>query len=382
MDLQYTPEQNQLRESVERFVRDEYDFAHRRRLVASEPGHDERHWRSYADFGWLAVPFSEEDGGIGGDAVDTGIVMEGVGRGLLLEPYLANVVLAGGMLAALASAAQKERWLQPMMAGRHKLALAYAEPASRYEIEHCATTARRDAEGWALDGEKVLVHGGASADHFVVVARTAGDVADGGGLSAFLVDAKAPGLSVRAYATHDGSRAADLRLDGVRAGTVQLLGEEGGALPALERVVDQAIAASASEAVGAMAMLVDMTLEYLKTRQQFGRPIGTNQALQHRMVDMYIALDEARSMALYGALMLREADPAVRRKALSATKIEIDRTARRVGQEAVQLHGAMGVTEELAVGHYFKRLSMIGVSFGDSSWHLQRHARQAEEAAA
>ena len=174
MDLQYTPEQNQLRESVERFVRDEYDFAHRRRLVASEPGYDEHHWRSFADFGWLAVPFSEDDGGIGGDAIDTGIVMEGVGRGLLLEPYLANVVLAGGMLASLGNSAQKERWLQPMMAGRHKLSLAYAEPASRYEIAHCATCARRDAEGWAIDGEKVLVHGGAAADHFVVIARTSG----------------------------------------------------------------------------------------------------------------------------------------------------------------------------------------------------------------
>jgi alkylation response protein AidB-like acyl-CoA dehydrogenase len=378
MDLQYTPEQNQLRESVERFVREEYDFSHRRKLVASDSGHDERHWRSYAEFGWLAVPFSEEDGGIGGDATDTGIVMEGVGRGLLLEPYLANVVLAGGMLAALGNAQQKAQWLQPMMAGAHKLALAYAEPGSRYDIAQCATTARRDAEGWALDGHKVLVHGGAAADFLVVVARTSGEPSDAAGLSAFVVDAKAHGVGVRGYATHDGSRAADLHFDGVRATAAQLLdthGNEGGALPALERVIDQAIAAVASEAVGAMATLVDMTLEYLKTRQQFGRPIGTNQALQHRMVDMYIALDEARSMALYGALMLRESDPAARRKALSATKIEIDRTARRVGQEAVQLHGAMGVTEELAVGHYFKRLSMIGVSFGDSSWHLQRHAQ-------
>lgn len=369
MDLQYTPEQNQLRESVERFVREEYDFAHRRKLVTSEQGHDERHWRSYADFGWLAVPFSEEDGGIGGDATDTGIVMEGVGRGLLLEPYLANVVLAGGMLAALGSAEQKAKFLQPMMTGEHKLALAYAEPGSRYEIDHCTTTARKDAEGWALDGAKSLVHGGTAADFIVVVARTAN------GLGAFVVDAKAQGVSVHGYATHDGSRAADVTLRGVRLDDARLLGQEGEALAALERVIDQAIAAVASEAVGAMATLVDMTLDYLKTRQQFGRPIGTNQALQHRMVDMYIALDEARSMALYGALMLREADAPARRKALSAVKIEIDRTAKRVGQEAVQLHGAMGVTEELAVGHYFKRLSMIGVSFGDSSWHLRRHAQ-------
>lgn len=375
MDLQYTPEQNQLRESVERFVREEYDFAHRRRLVAGEPGHDEKHWRSYAEFGWLAVPFSEDDGGIGGDATDTGIVMEGIGRGLLLEPYLGNVVLAGGMLAALGSAQQKAQWLQPMMAGAHKLALAYAEPESRYELAHCTTTARRDAEGWRIDGRKSFVHGGGAADFFVVIARTSGEASDAAGLSAFLVDANTPGLDAKTYATHDGSRAADLLFEGVHADPSRLLGDAGAALPTLELVIDQAIAAIASEAVGAMSTLVDMTLDYLKTRQQFGRPIGTNQALQHRMVDMYIALDEARSMALYGALMLGEADAAARRKALSATKIEIDRTARRVGQEAVQLHGAMGVTEELAVGHYFKRLSMIGVSFGDMSWHLQRHAQ-------
>jgi alkylation response protein AidB-like acyl-CoA dehydrogenase len=374
MDLQYTPEQNQLRESVERFVREEYDFAHRRKLVTSDTGHDESCWRSYAEFGWLAVPFSEEDGGIGGDATDTGIVMEGVGRGLLLEPYLANVVLGGGVLAALGSAGQKAQFLQPMMAGAHKLALAYAEPESRYELAHCETTARRDGDGWRIDGRKSFVHGGSAADFYVVIARTSGEASDSKGLTALVVDAKAKGLEVRPYATHDGSRAADLVFEGVRLDASRRLGDEGAALPALELVIDQAIAAIASEAVGAMSTLVDMTLDYLKTRQQFGRPIGTNQALQHRMVDMYIALDEARSMALYGALMLGEADAAVRRKALSATKIEIDRTARRVGQEAVQLHGAMGVTEELAVGHYFKRLSMIGVTFGDMSWHLQRHA--------
>ncbi|RYF31011.1 MAG: acyl-CoA dehydrogenase [Comamonadaceae bacterium] len=377
MDLQYTPEQDQLRESVERFVRDEYDFTRRRKLSATDTGHDEACWRQYADFGWLAIPFSEEEGGIGGDATDTGIVMEGVGRGLLLEPYLANVVLAGGVISALGSAAQKAEWLQPMMTGERKLALAYAEPGARYELAHCATTARRDGAGFVLDGQKSLVYGGAAAGVYVVVARTSGKPTETDGLSAFIVDAGTPGLEVTPYALHDGQRAADLALKGVRVDAARLLGEEGKAFAALEKVVDQAIAALASEAVGAMAMLVDQTLEYLKTRQQFGRPIGTNQALQHRMVDMYIALDEARSMALYGALMLREPDAAARRKALSATKIEIDRTGRLVGQEAVQMHGGMGVTEELAIGHYFKRLSMIGVSFGDTDFHLRRYAAAA-----
>jgi alkylation response protein AidB-like acyl-CoA dehydrogenase len=374
MDLQYSPEQLQLRESVERFVREEYDFNRRRKLAAGEPGHDEACWKQYADFGWLAVPFKEEDGGIGGGAADVGLVMEGVGRGLLLEPYLANVVLAGGMLDALGSAAQKAEWLQPMMAGQCKLALAYAEPGARYELAHCETRVERKGGRLRISGRKVLVHGGGVADAFVVVARSAGAADEEAGLTALLVPAGAEGLSVRRYALHDGTRAADLLFDGVPVEASGLLGEEGRAYPALELVIDQAIAAIASEAVGAMSALVDTTLEYLKTRKQFGRPIGTNQALQHRMVDMHIALDEARSMALYGALMLAEPDARARRKALSATKIEIDRTARLVGQEAVQLHGAMGVTEELAVGHYFKRLSMIGVSFGDASWHLRRHA--------
>ena len=373
MDLQYTPEQNQLRESVERFVREEYDFTQRRKRVATELGYDDDCWRRYAEFGWLAIPFKEEDGGIGGDAADTGIVMEGIGRGLLLEPYLANVVLAGGVLDALGSSAQKAEWLQPMMVGDHKLALAYAEPEARYETAFCSTTARRDGLGYLIDGHKSLVYGGSTADVYVVIVRSGGTVDAREGLTALVVDAGSAGLAIKSYALHDGQRAADLTFDGVRANEMHRLGEEGEAGPVLDLVVDKAIAAVASEAVGAMTILVNMTLEYLKTRQQFGRPIGANQALQHRMVDMYIALDEARSMALYGTLMLTETDPAVRRKALSATKIEIDRTARLVGQEAVQLHGAMGVTEELAVGHYFKRLSMIGVSFGDMGWHLLRY---------
>lgn len=376
MDLQYTPEQIQLRESVERFVREAYDFSHRRKVVGSDLGYDESCWRMVAEFGWLAIPFSEDEGGLGGDATDTGIVMEGVGRGLLLEPYLASVVLGGGMVSALGSVAQKAEWLQPMMGGERKLSLAYAEPGTRYELFEGETSARLDGQSYVIDGHKSLVYGGAAADVFIVIARTSGQPGERAGLSAFAIDAGTHGLSLTPYATHDGQRAAELTLKGVRVDAARRLGEEGAAGDALERVIDQAIAAVASEAVGAMTVLVDSTLEYLKTRQQFGRPIGTNQALQHRMVDMYIALDEARSMALYGALMLREQDAAARRKALSAAKIEIDRTARLIGQEAVQMHGAMGVTEELAVSHYFKRLAMIELSFGDTDWHVERYMAQ------
>ncbi len=376
MNLQHSAEQLQLRDSVERFVREEYDFAHRRRLLTGEPGYDEACWQSLAQFGWLGIPFDEADGGIGGGAIEVGLVMEGIGRGLLLEPYLASVVLAGGMLARLGSSAQKAQWLAPMIAGQTRLALAHAERGARHERSHCETRVRREGAELVISGHKSRVFGGNGADAFVVIARGAGATLDTHGLCALLVPADCAGVRTTTHAMHDGTRAADLDLEQVRLPESALLGAQDEAWATLDLVLDHGIAALAAEAVGAMEVLVDATLDHLKTRKQFGRPIGSNQALQHRMVDMHIALDEARAMALYGALMLAEQDVAARRKALSATKIEIDRTARLIGQEAVQLHGAMGVTEEMKVGHYFKRLTMIGLSLGDSDWHLRRYAAQ------
>ncbi|MEN2989811.1 acyl-CoA dehydrogenase [Tistrella sp. BH-R2-4] len=385
MDLNYSAEQDMLRESVERFMRDVYAFTTRQKLLkqawndgagAAEARavHAGPHWRRFAELGWLAVPFAEEDGGIGGGPVDFGIVMEGIGRGLAIEPVLPTV-LAARLVAEIGTADQKASWLTPALEGRKRLALAFAERQSRYDLADCATAATASGDGWVLDGAKAVVLGGHAADGFVVVARSAGARRDAAGISLFLVDADAAGLSVRAYRTNDGTGAADISLRNVSVPASALLGRAGQGAGDLERAVDFAIAAVASEAVGVMAALCEQTLEYLKTRRQFGRPLGDNQVLQHRMVDMVIATEEARSAALHGALMMAVDDPRARARALSLTKIEIGRTATRVGQEAVQLHGAMGVTEELAIGHYFKRLTAIAASFGDIDWHTRRVAR-------
>ncbi|MEN2977527.1 acyl-CoA dehydrogenase (plasmid) [Tistrella bauzanensis] len=390
MDLNYSAEQDMLRESVERFMRDVYAFTTRQKLLKqawndgagaaeARAAHAGPHWRRFAELGWLAVPFTEDDGGIGGGPVDFGIVMEGIGRGLAIEPVLPTV-LAARLVAELGTADQKASWLTPALEGRKRLALAFAERQSRYDLTDCATTATASGatasdDGWVLDGAKAVVLGGHAADGFVVVARSAGARRDADGISLFLVDADAAGLSVRAYRTNDGTGAADISLRQVAVPASALLGRAGQGAGDLERAVDFAIAAVASEAVGVMAALCEQTLEYLKTRRQFGRPLGDNQVLQHRMVDMVIATEEARSAALHGALMMAVDDPRARARALSLTKIEIGRTATRVGQEAVQLHGAMGVTEELAIGHYFKRLTAIAASFGDIDWHTRRVAR-------
>ncbi|GGC72622.1 acyl-CoA dehydrogenase family protein [Chelatococcus reniformis] len=372
MDLEYSTEQSLLRDSVERFVRDDYAFQARQKILANG-GFSAPHWTTFAELGWLGIPFAEEDGGFGGSAVDLAVIMEGVGRGLVLEPFLPTI-MAGGLIAAAASSAQKQAWLTPLIAGECKLAVAFAEPQSRYDLADCTTRAAATGAGWRLEGRKCVVVGGKIADAFIVVARTSGDRRDRTGLSLFLVPADADGLTVRRYDTNDGQGAADLELAGVALGPDALLGPDGAALDPLERAVDGATAAVAAEAVGAMAALCDATLAYLKVRKQFGKPLGSNQALQHRMVDMVIALEEARSAALAASLSMTEDDAAARSRAISLAKIEIGRTATKVGQEAVQLHGAMGVTDELDVGHYFKRLTIIATSFGNADWHIRRVA--------
>jgi len=371
MDLNYSDEQTMLRESVDRFVREEYSFQRRQQLLATEAGYSEELWRQYAELGWLSMPFSEEDGGVGGSAVDVAIIMEGVGRGLILEPYLPSI-MAGRLIAALGSSSQKANYLAPLMEGRIKLALAFAEPQSRYDLRDCGTIAKAHGAGFSINGRKSVVIGGHAADIFVVLARTGGSPTDKEGLSLFLLDRKDRGLEIRPYRTNDGTGAAELVLREVVVEQDRLLGGSGIAFEALEEVVDFGIACIAAEATGIMDALCAATLDYLKTRKQFGKTLGDNQALQHRMADMVIATEEARSSALYGALMMNERDGSARLRALSLAKIEIGRTGTKVGQEAVQLHGAMGMTEELAVGHFFKRLTAIGATFGDAGWHTYR----------
>lgn len=366
MDFNYTEEQIALQDTLRRFYARDYGFEHRRALAKSADGFDRSAWATFADFGILALPFPEDFGGLNGNAVDTMLVMEMLGRGLALEPYLATVVLCGGLIRDAGSAAQKDALLPAIGGGELMLALAHHEPGGRYELDRVATTAQAANGGWRLDGSKAVVLGAPSAGKLIVSAR------DGIGLSLFLVDAAAPGVNLRGYPTQDGARAANLTLTGVQVAADALLGPAGGALPLIERVIDQANAALCAEAVGIMAALNEVTLEYLKTRKQFGVPIGKFQALQHRMADMVIATEQARSMATLAAVRADSADAVERSRAIAAAKTYVLQSARLVGQQAVQLHGGMGVTDELNVGHYFKRLTMIGLTFGDVDYHLGR----------
>ena len=366
MNFNYTEEQLALQDTLRRFIAKDYAFEHRRALAKSADGFDREAWKTFADFGILALPFHEDFGGLNGTAVDTMLVMEMLGRGLALEPYVSTVVLCGGLIRDAGSAAQKEALLPAIAGGELMLALAHHEPGGRYEIERVATTATPTGSGWQLDGAKAVVLGAPSADKLIVSAR------DGKGVSLFLVDPKAPGVSMRAYPTQDGARAADIRLAKVAVGSDALIGPAGNALPVIERALDYANAALCAEAVGVMSALNEVTLEYLKTRKQFGVPIGNFQALQHRMADMVIATEQARSMATLAAVRVDSADAAERCRAVAAAKAYVSQSARLVGQQAVQLHGGMGVVDELNVSHYFKRLTMIGLTFGDADYHLGR----------
>lgn len=368
MDLNFSEEQNMLKDSVARWVRDQYSFQHRQQRLADG---DADLWPSFAELGWLAIPFSEDQGGIGGGAVDVGIVMEGLGRALAVEPYLPHL-LACQLLARLAPAPLKERYLPAALSGECRLALAFIEAGGRYCPWFCATTASEKEGGYIIDGGKDWVPGGQHADVYLVIARTTGDVRDSDGLSLFLVDREHPNLRVRSVRSNDAIGAAQLRFEGIELNADARLGDADNIWPELEHTLDLGVVYQCWEAVGAMAALCDETLEYLKTRKQFGRPLAANQALQHRMVDVFIAVEEARSSALRAALAMDTDDTDERRRNVSLSKIAVDRCARLVGQEAVQLHGAMGVTDELSVGHYFKRLTAITATFGDSEWHARR----------
>jgi alkylation response protein AidB-like acyl-CoA dehydrogenase len=372
MDFRLTEEQLALQETLRRYLGKHYDFEQRRALARSPLGYSAQAWAQYAELGLLGLPFPEEFGGLGGSGVDIMAVMELIGQGLLLEPYVSTVVLCGGVLRDAAARAVKETLLPQIAAGKLKLALAAHEAAGRYELAHVAATAVRDGEGWRLAGRKSVVLDAPSADYFLVSARSGGHRTDAEGISLFLVRRDAPGLTLQAYATQSGGRAADLQLENVPLEGDAIVGAPGRALPIIERAVDQGIAALCAEAMGIVTALNEATLNHLKTRKQFGTVIGSFQALQHRMVDMYIAAEQTRSMAIIAAIEAGSEEPAARRHAISGAKAYIGRAARFVGQQAVQLHGAMGVVDELNVGHYFKRLTMIDMTFGDADHHLAR----------
>ena len=374
MDFDLTEEQRLLRDSVERLLADHYGFDKRRAHLAEPDGWSRTLWSQYAELGLLGLPFAESYGGFGGGSIDVMLVMEAFGRVLALEPYLATVVLAGTALRRAGSEAQKSAILPQIAEGKTILAFAHGERQARYDLSDVLATAKLKPGSWVLDGAKSVVLHGDSAQRLIVSARTAGDRDDPDGITLFLVDTAASGVARRSYPMRDGTRAAEISLSGVEVGRDDLLGEVGAALPVIERVAEAGIAATAAEAIGAMETMQAMTLEYLKTRQQFGRPIGDNQVLQHRAAEMLMALEQGRSMAMLAAMMVDEPDAAERAHNIAMAKVGVGQASKFVSQNAIQLHGGIGMTEEYAVGHYFRRCMVIEHMFGDSAHHLSRLA--------
>jgi len=373
VDFKLSEEQTLLKDSVERFLADEYSLEKRRALVASEEGFNRTNWKTFADLGWLAVPFAEANGGLGGGPVEIMVLMESFGRSLVVEPYLHVIVTAASLIETLGAEGLKASIMPEIISGQKLVTLAHVEPQARYNLSDVVTKASKTSDGFKLSGHKAVVFYGGSADHFVVSARTSGNQTDESGISLFLVDSKLPGITKHPYPTIDGLKAAEVIMNEVEVSKNRLIGDEGSAFIALEAIVDNAITAACAEAVGIMDSLHEQTLEYLNTREQFGTKLGKFQALQHRSVDMFVACQEARSMVYLATLSLKR-NRTERIRAVSAAKAHIGQKGRLVGQEAVQMHGGMGMTDELAIGHYFKRLTMIDTLFGNSDFHLERFA--------
>ncbi|TDI59373.1 MAG: pimeloyl-CoA dehydrogenase small subunit [Alphaproteobacteria bacterium] len=373
MDLLPTEEQRLLKESVDRFIDADYTFDKRRQWAAGDGGFSPDNWATFADLGWLALSIPEDHGGLGGSLSDTVVLCRAFGRGLVVEPYLSTVIVGAGLVTVAGSEAQRNDILPKVAEGHMKLAFAHSERQSRYDLFDVATEARADGDGFVLTGHKAVVFNADTADRLIVGARVSGDRRDRIGIGLFLVDPKADGVRLRAYQTQDGGRAAEVALDGVTVGADAVLGSAENGLAAIELVVDYAMIALAAEAAGAMETLNSQTSEFLGTREQFGVAIGTFQILQHTAVDMFMEQELAMSLMERAAASV-SGEPAVRAKAAAAAKIRAGRAGKIVGQSAVHLHGGMGMTDELPVGHYFKRLAMIDVTYGTADHHLKRLA--------
>jgi alkylation response protein AidB-like acyl-CoA dehydrogenase len=382
MDFSLTEEQQMLQDSVERFLEKNYSFELRRSMVNEREAMSEEVWKGFAELGLLGVPFPEEYGGFGGGGIETMLVMEALGRHLVMEPYLSTVVMVGGLVDIGAADWQKKILLPGIVGGSMLLSFAHYERESRFDLGHVATTAKADGNNWVLEGKKTLVLNAPVAEKLIVSARTQGEAGDRDGVTLFIVECDEENLGGQEYPLFDGTRALDVQLNGVRVGPESVIGTINGGMPLIELVADRTMAALCAEAVGLMGMLYSMTLEYLKTRQQFGVPIGKFQVLQHRAVDMLINLEEARSMAILAAGKVDSDNAFERRRAVTAAKALIGRAGRYVGQEAIQLHGGMGMTDELPVGHYVKRLAAIDVLFGDAAYQRAQFAQLREETTA
>ncbi len=376
MDFDLSEEQRLLKDSVDGLLADTYDFEARKKHGAAKKGWSDEVWSKFAEQGLLGLPFAEADGGFGAGAIETGIVMEALGRALVLEPYFATVVLGGGFLRLGGSAAQRKAYLPDVVAGKKTIAFAQLEKDSRYDLGDVITSAKKKGAGWVISGEKFVVLHGDSASTLVVTARTKGGQRDRDGVGVFLVPANANGVRIKGYPTQDGLRAADITFENVEVGADAVLGDPENGLPLVERVADEARVALCSEAVGAMDESLKTTIEYLKTRQQFGVNIGTFQALQHRGSDMFVALEQARGISMYATMAVSFDDPKARTDAIAAAKVQVGRSAKYIGQQSIQLHGGVGMTMEYKIGHYFKRMTMIESTLGDSDFHLRRLAAQ------
>jgi len=378
MDFELSDEQRLLQDSITRLMGDRYAFEQRKGYLKAPEGFSPALWSQYAELGLLGLPFAEEYGGFGGGAQEIMLVMQAFGRALILEPYLATVVLGGTALRLAGSEAQRGEILPAIAEGRMKLAFAHSERQARYDLTDVVTTAKRGGGGWVLDGAKSVVTHGDAADRLVLSARTSGDRYDADGITLFLVDTSAPGLARRGYATRDEQRAADIALSNVRVSDGDVLGEPGKGFSIVQRVVEAGIAATAAEAVGAMEAMHGMTLEYSKTREQFGKPIGSYQVVQHRLADMFMTMEQGRSMAMLATVMVEHPDAAERARKIAMAKVGVGQAGRYVSQSAIQMHGGIGMTEEYAVGHYFRRCMAIERLFGDPAHYLQKLSDEVE----
>lgn len=372
MDFTFNEEQSLIQDQVDQFVQKEYDWETRQSLSNSELGFGEDNWKKFAELGWLGISVSEDSGGFGGSAIESMLIMEAFGKGLVVEPFLETVIMAGGLIDDHGSDQQKSSFLEPAIAGEMHLALAYAEPQSRFNLSDIVTEAKADGDNFIINGYKSVVMNGPSADQIIVSARTSGTQLDEKGISLFIIDANASGLDKTNYKTVDGRRASDLTFENVSVSKENLIGDQDKGFEILDSAIDKAILAISAEAVGAMEVLYKTTVEYTKTREQFGTAIGKFQVLQHRMVDMFMEYEQCKSL-LYMATMKHEEKAEDAKKAISGLKYQVGKAGKFIGQQAVQLHGGMGVTDELNVGHYFKRLTTVGTIFGNTDYHLKKY---------
>lgn len=372
MDFELSEEQQLLEQSISRLLADTYSFEQRKNYMKETGGWSKTNWSRLAEQGLLGLSFSEAEGGYGAGAAETMILMEAFGRALVLEPYLATVVIGGGFLRHAGRPAQKLAYLPPIVNGNKTFAFAQIERDSRYELHDVSTSARRLRNAYVIEGEKCVVINGENADTLIVTARTKGAQRDKGGIGVFLVPADAKGIAKKAYPTQDGLRAADFTFTGVEVGADALIGDPDDGFPLIERVVDEARAALCAEAIGLMDESLKLTVKHLTTRKQFGVPISSFQCLQHRTADMFIAIEQARSMSIFATMATEFKDASARANAVAAAKVQIGRSGKFVGQQSVQLHGGIGMTMEAKIGHYFKRLTIIDGTFGDADFHLRR----------